>query len=202
MPQAAIERVESTQQGDEFDAAADESGGYDVSTASRLVIWEGAWQLIQARPWGIGLNHFKREIGQVVPQYKGKDAHNFYVLITTEAGVVAPVVLLLLLIGLYRLGRSVEKLDDSEESKVLGVGFSMTVVAVALGNMYGSRFLDGDVMANFWIFSGIVARYRTLLVEARAVQPARDDAAALPPYAAALPARQRGDRGVVMQERR
>jgi hypothetical protein len=197
VPESAIERVESTQQGDEFDAAAREGVSVDESTASRLIIWEGALELIQSRPWGIGLNHFKRTIGEVVPQYSGKDAHNFYVLITTEAGVVAPFVLLPLLWGLYRLGRRVETLDGGEEAKVLGVGFSMSVVAVALSNIYGSRFLDGDVMANFWIFSGIVARYSTLLSGAAQLAPTHDGAAALRLQAA----QRRGESGVVVQER-
>jgi len=36
------------------------------------------------------------------------------------------------------------------------------VVALMLGNIYGSRFLDGDVMGNFWILSGLLAKYVVL----------------------------------------
>jgi O-antigen ligase len=180
-PETAVERLQSTTQSEDggghaapragAEPAAGE-GAYDESTESRFIIWEGAAQLIAERPWGIGLNHFKREIGAYVPTYRNMDAHNFYVLITTEAGLLGPVATLTLIFGLWRLGRRVEKVDASDESKLLGVGFTMSVIAVALGNVYGSRFLDGDVMGNFWILAGIVARYHALAKQASAAPQA------------------------------
>lgn len=170
-PESAVARVQMTAQ-DPYEPPSASSGSdpdaeaaYDESTESRLVIWEGAAQMISERPWGIGLNHFKREIGTHVPRYRNMDAHNFYVLITAEAGLLGPVATLALILGLLRLGRRVEKLDAGDESKLLGVGFTMSVVAVILGNVYGSRFLDGDVMGNFWILAGLVARYHSLVKE-------------------------------------
>lgn len=170
IPDSAVARIEMTTRSDSSVASADvnpTAGKYDESTESRLVIWEGASQLISSRPWGIGLNHFKREMGAYVITHAGMDAHNFYVLLTTETGLIGPIALLLLLAALYRLGRSVEKLDDTEESKILGIGFSTSVIAVAMSNIYGSRFLEGDVMGNFWIVAALVARYRSLVLESR-----------------------------------
>lgn len=174
-PESAVARIQMTTQ--EEDASAthrppegssvlgDEAGSYDESTESRFIIWEGAAQLISERPWGIGLNHFKREIGAYVPRYRNMDAHNFYVLITTEAGLIGPLATLLLIFALWRLARRVEKVDASDESKVLGIGLGMSVVAVLFGNIYGSRFLDGDVMGNFWILAALAARYHSLVKE-------------------------------------
>ncbi|PPE69156.1 O-antigen ligase family protein [Caldimonas thermodepolymerans] len=198
-PETAVERVRSTTQ-QEADRPprpdAEREQAFDESTESRFIIWSGAAQLFLERPWGIGLNHFKREIGAYVPQYRNMDAHNFYVLINTEAGFLGPVATLVLLFSLWRLGRRVEKVDDSPESRVLGVGFSMAVVAVVFGNIYGSRFLDGDVMGNFWILAGIVARYYTLVRETQA-EAARATApsAASPSRASAPPAWEAGSAG-------
>jgi hypothetical protein len=129
---------------------------YDESTESRFILWEGAWEIIQQNPLGIGL---ARTIGDhVPPQLAGKDAHNFYVLLTTEAGVLAPPFLVALLISLLWLGQRLAQLKGDDEARALGVGFVMATLAVVLGNIYGSRFLDGDVMGNYWIYAGLAAR--------------------------------------------
>lgn len=166
-PETAVARLESTTQGEQASGSAppkegEPEGKYDESTESRFIIWEGAAQLIAERPWGIGLNHFKREIGTYAPRYKGMDAHNNYVLFTTEAGMLGAASMLTLLIGLILLGRRVEKHDDSDYARILGVGFTTSAVAVCLGNVYGSRFFDGDVMGNFWILTALAARYSVL----------------------------------------
>lgn len=167
-PDSVVDRLQSTKQEEDAPAKPVEGAGegkYDESTESRFVIWAAAGELIAGRPLGIGLNHFKREIGTYAPRYQGMDAHNNYVLITTEAGILGPVAMVVMLIGLLALGRRVEKLNDSVEAKVLGVGFTGAVIAVMMGNIYGSRFFDPDVMGNFWILAALVARYCTLQKE-------------------------------------
>jgi O-antigen ligase len=168
-PETAVARLESTTQGEQTTSSSaappkegEPEGKYDESTESRFIIWEGAAQLIAGRPWGIGLNHFKREIGTYAPRYRGMDAHNHYVLFTTEAGLLGTASMVTLLIGLILLGRRVEKHDDSEDARILGVGFTISAVAVCLGNIYGSRFFDGDVMGNFWALAALAARYSVL----------------------------------------
>ncbi|WP_082568768.1 O-antigen ligase [Rhizobacter sp. Root1221] len=170
-PDTVVERIMSTEQKEAPPAASAAAEGgagegkYDESTESRFIIWAAAGELISERPWGIGLNHFKREIGTYAPRYKNMDAHNNYVLITTEAGLLGPVALLIMLGSMFFLGRRTERINGSVEAKVLGVGFTVSVVAVAMGNIYGSRFFDGDVMGNFWILAALVARYGTLQKE-------------------------------------
>lgn len=145
-----------------------------IATASdqRYLIWSGAQKMIERAPWGIGLNHFARDIGNYAPAAAGQDANGYYVLCTTEDGLLAPVAMLVLLWGLFKLGRSVERIDDSPQSKVYGVGLWLMVITVAMVNLYGSRFVDGNLMTNFWIFAGMVARYRALRQPAPA-QPRR-----------------------------
>ncbi|MBW4049170.1 MAG: hypothetical protein HIU89_14955 [Proteobacteria bacterium] len=134
----------------------------------RFLIWSAAGKLIEGAPWGIGLNHFTRDIGRYAPAAAFQDANNYYVLCATEDGVLAPVAMLVLLWGLYRLGRSVRKLDDSPESQVYGLGLELCTLVIVLVNLYGSRFVDGNLMSNFWIFAGFTARYRSILLASRA----------------------------------
>lgn len=160
VPQTVLDRIEMTEQ---LDARGDQQ--LDASTESRFLLWEGAWQLMQGRPWGIGLNHFKREIGNV-SELRETDAHNHFILMATETGFVGLVALVILIIGLLRLGWKLRQRDDAE-SQLLGTGFMFATLAMALGNIYGSRFLDGDVMGNFWILAALVARYMRLHDEQR-----------------------------------
>ena len=133
-------------------------------TESRFVLWEGAWQLMQGNPFGLGLNHFKREIGSV-SDLREMDAHNHFVLIATETGFIGLAAMLLIIFGLFRLGGKLRREAPEEEAQLLGTSLMFAVIAMALGNVYGSRFLDGDVMGNFWILAALVARYRTLREE-------------------------------------
>jgi hypothetical protein len=131
---------------------------FDASTESRFTLWAGAWELIKGRPWGVGLNRFKREIGPFVPiSMAGKDAHNAYVLLAAEASLLAPIVLLVLIAACLAMGMRLSKLQG-EAAKVMGNGLIFATLAAALGSLYGSRLFDGEVMGNFWIFLALSAR--------------------------------------------
>lgn len=158
VPQPVLDRIEMTEQLDERGETQ-----LDSSTESRFIVWEGAWQLMQDRPWGIGLNHFKREIG-FVSDLREIDAHNHFVLMATETGFVGLAAMCWLIVGLAGLGWRLRR-DGADEAQLLGTGFLFAVLAMVLGNLYGSRFLDGDVMGNFWILAALVARYTTLRAE-------------------------------------
>lgn len=136
----------------------------DTSTESRFIIWTGAAEIFARHPWGIGLNHFPRKIGEYAPDYAGYDAHDYFVLTTTENGFVAPIILVALLVGLFRMGRRLEKSgrDDDPQARFYGLILWLGTLAVVMVNIYGSRFVDGNLMSNFWIFAGMAARYLQL----------------------------------------
>lgn len=162
VPSSVLERINMTTE----QAAADDDQKYDASTESRFLFWEGAKQMIVERPWGIGLNHFKREMGNYVEGFSHMDAHNGYVLVTTEAGLLGSIALIWLLIGCVGLGLKVERLGG-EDARLLGGAYAVSALAVMLSNLFGSRLFDGEVMGNFWILSALTARYYTLQLESR-----------------------------------
>lgn len=169
LPDAVIQRIDMTVKTKDSMpgvVAAPLNKELDTSTESRFIIWSGAAQIIAHNPWGIGLNHFGRNIGIYAPAYAHYDAHNYFVLTTTENGFLAPVALLLLLLGLFRIGRSVEKLNGGADAKVYGTALWLGVLAVIMVNIYGSRFVDGNLMSNFWILAGLVARYHVIQMRA------------------------------------
>lgn len=168
LPESVTERVEETEQ-------TTQAGGekLDESTASRFDIWAGAVEMWQDNPMGVGLGRFKSYIGRYAPEYALMDAHNYYVLVLAELGVLGLVALAWLLWRMLRLAGKVRRATAhiSAEAKALGIGFSVTVVAMALGNLYGSPFAEGAVMANFWILCGLMEHY-ALQKQQRSVAPA------------------------------
>lgn len=159
LPDSVSQRVQETQQ-----QSATGEAQYDTSAASRFVIWKGAAQMWQDHPLGVGMNRFKYHIGKYSPAYTGYDAHNFYVLTIAEFGPLGLGVLGWLFWRFWRLTRKVERSvpEADSEARSLAFGFTLAVLAMALGNMYGSRIFSGTMMADFWILCGLMERYAAL----------------------------------------
>jgi O-antigen ligase len=166
LPSGAFERVQETQQVDEF-------GQEDVddSTASRWDIWGGAVVMWSESPIGVGANRFKGLIGDY-SNYPGKDAHNYYVLTLAEAGLQGLLALLLLVFALWRLGCRLVREARDHEALTLAHGFRIAVLAMALGNIYGSPFSEGTVMGIFWALAALVERQSQLRAASAPVQTA------------------------------
>lgn len=159
LPESVTQRVAETEQEDSVGAEQ-----LDVSTASRFEIWTGAMEMWSEHPAGVGLNRFKRHIGNYVPRYAGYDAHSMYVLMLAECGPLGLAALFYLLWRLLAMGvgfvRAVP--GNDAEAKALSLGFILVVVSTALGNVYGSPFFEGAVMANFWALCGLMEHYVAL----------------------------------------
>jgi O-antigen ligase len=166
LPESVTQRVAETRQ---HDAAGGEE--LDESTASRWEIWTGAFDMWLENPLGVGLNRFKNEIGNY-SRYKHFDAHNFYVLTLAELGPQGLFALLLLMSALFSLSAFMrrEAPPDDPEARALAIGFTVTTLCMAAGNLYGSPFLEGSVMADYWILAGLLERYFGLRKAASVVQ--------------------------------
>jgi O-antigen ligase len=116
--------------------------------------------MLKEHPLGVGLFRFRDNIGNY-SKYKHIDAHNFYVLTAAEMGPQGLVCLIILLVGMVRLGgflrRNAPK--DDPERTALALGFSVMTICVMLGNIYGSPFLEGAIMGPYWAMAGLLERY-------------------------------------------
>jgi O-antigen ligase len=159
LPQSVTQRVAETEQRNE--AGVEE---LDMSTASRFEIWDGAMRMWQDHPLGVGLRRFPQYIGRY-SRFAGFDAHNYYVLTLAELGPLGLGALLWLLWRTLRLANRVRRTAGplNPEAKALGIGFTVTIIAMAMGNLYGSPFAEGSVMANFWILCGLMEHYTAQL---------------------------------------
>jgi len=158
LPDSVTERVAATEHYDAVGAVK-----LDDSTESRFEIWSGAWDMWKEHPFGVGLNRFSKHIGDYSP-HANRDAHSIYVLALAELGPLGLLALLWLLWRLLRLALAMRGAasEMDAEAQALGIGFVVMILAMALGNVYGSPFIEGLVMANFWILCGLVEHYVVL----------------------------------------
>lgn len=158
LPDAVVDRVIATEQYDGVGAAR-----LDESTESRFRIWAGAWKMWKDHPAGVGLNRFPHHIGNYSDDAT-RDAHSIYVLMLAECGPLGVLAVLWLLWRLLRLALATRWSGGPEdvEARALGIGFTVAILAMALGNVYGSPLLDGLVMGNFWILCGLLEHYALL----------------------------------------
>src|SRR5436190_1434868 len=146
LPDSVFQRVEETKQTNQ---RGEEQ--VDESTSGRWELWAGAMSMFASNPLGVGLNRFKKEIGNYSP-HKGFDAHNFYVLTLAECGPFGIISLLYLIYSCFVLGRFLRHNTDPEEPELMAltIGFSVCTLNMALGGIYGSPTLEGSVMTPYW----------------------------------------------------
>ena len=171
LPDAATQRVEETSQNNKA------HGDVDVSTASRWEIWSAGMGMFREHPLGVGFHKFSYEIGNYASQYKGYDAHNFYVLTLCENGPQCLLAFLFVIFTLFRVAAFVRKNmpPDDPEGRALGYGFTIATLCMAIGGLYGSPTFEGAVMGPYWALCGLLERYTHLkMMEANKIV---DDAA-------------------------
>lgn len=158
LPDGVVQRVLETRQVDATGTAS-----YDPSTTSRLKIWQGALAMLADHPWGVGPGRFTHYIGAYTGR-PGIDAHNGFLLVLAECGPLGLAMLLWLFWRLWTLaGRLRREVGpDQPEARAFAIGFTLSVVSIALGNLYGSPFMTVELMANFWILCGLVERYHII----------------------------------------
>lgn len=178
LPESVVDRVAVTEQYDAVGAVQ-----LDDSTESRFEIWAGAWKMWKEHPAGVGLNRFSKYIGDY-STHPARDAHSIYVLTLAEYGPLGLLALLWLLWRLLKLSLALRNSAprSDPETTTLGLGLLIAILAMALGNVYGSPFLDGLVMANFWILCGLVEHYIALKRYAVGVASPAQTAAAVNRY--------------------
>ncbi|WP_457097806.1 O-antigen ligase family protein [Lysobacter sp. P5_B9] len=177
LPSSVVERVQETQQVDATGAVT-----LDASTSSRFVIWNGTMNMLRDHPAGVGLGRFDRHIGDYTPYGRPKDAHNGFVLTLAECGPLGLLALLWVFWRLWRLSRWLRRSPGAAkpELRTFELGFTLAVISMALGNMYGSPFFDSVIMANFWVLCGLMERYGRIKAHSAALSAEASEPTTVP----------------------
>jgi len=143
------------------------SSSLDASAASRLTIMRAGWIRVTDEPlsmfFGVGMGKFSLEMTKVRDPHVGfVDAHNQWLLILVENGIIAlisfwAVLLILVSKALYIYFKTKDKLF-----KVFAAGFVGGITAMYFGNFVGSRMNSNEVILLFWILSACLMRLRSI----------------------------------------
>jgi O-antigen ligase len=128
------------------------------STAERLVLLETSWNMIKTKPlFGLGLNTYSH----FFPQFKPDTypalmyAHNGYVQMATEAGLVGVTLYLLFIGGLITTALKGIMRNEFLFDKNIQLAFIAAVVAVLLNCFFESVFQSSQLRTLLWLFLGV-----------------------------------------------
>jgi len=137
----------------------------NYSNATRLRVWENTFRMISDRPFfGVGIGNFK----VVYPAYRSMaeyqatgsgirytKAHNEYLQIWSELGIIGFIVFIWILFNLFRICRQLwlQAWDDCLHWMTLGLIGSIT--ATAVGAIFSSSLRVSTVAMSFWLVAGL-----------------------------------------------
>lgn len=145
-----------------------QGGPLDISSVSRLTLFQTAWQSIGRHPQGIGWGNF----ATIVPPGAVTDlhdqayhlyAHNFVLEVGAEGGVVALAGLAVLAAAVFRAGWA-----NGSEPTMAGL---IALLAYAVVNAMTSSDINGNILV--WVFAGIVLAGSQRRVTTEKPQPKR-----------------------------
>ena len=130
------------------------------SVSDRFFMWGTGWEIFKAHPIiGNGLNTFFREFMKYRnDEWKGKKgayAHNCYLQMAADTGVVGLAGFLFLIAAYFvNIGRSLRRIKDRLYSSVL-LGISMGVLAFLVLGFFDTNLYSLNLATLFWASIGI-----------------------------------------------
>jgi O-antigen ligase len=145
----------------------------DKSSATRLVIWRGAVEMIKAHPiLGVGLGRFGELITNYARLDHARDAHNAYLITAAEMGLPALSLFLATLAYLVWVANRVYRRHPERFVRATALGLLGGLSGLAMANMFGSRINAPEVASYIWILAALIAR-ADLELKARPRHPSR-----------------------------
>jgi hypothetical protein len=148
LPKSLVDRLSQTTS----DAGNTEE--LDKSSQTRLVLWNAAIDMSLESPiLGKGFNAFP-ELKDQYTEYSvvESDNHNMYLYISSQMGIPALLLFVLMLVRMAWQGMKLYRQHDEDFARVIGMGAFIMVCGLAVVNMFGSRMTDLAVSAYFWIY--------------------------------------------------
>lgn len=125
----------------------------------RVHVWGLAWQMIRDRPLlGQGLGNYKLLYNGEVPQYDYiAHAHNFWLMIGSEAGVPA-MILFTLIVGMiwYRGLRALLTIRKFPHHYALLMGYHLCFLGITLFSLFDITLTEARVNFLAWLSLGVV----------------------------------------------
>ncbi|HET9932077.1 MAG TPA: O-antigen ligase family protein [Polyangiaceae bacterium] len=159
LPESVVARMSQTAAQPASDIGGEK---LDNSSQTRLILWKAALTMTAYSPvfgWGFRtFPHFKGDFTET--QVHESDNHNMYLYLSSQMGVPAVVLLLLIFWRLYSAGVFVFRRNTDPFTRVIGMSAAAMAAAAFLVNMFGSRMVDICVTVHIWIMLAIIANLR------------------------------------------
>lgn len=123
----------------------------DVTIGERLELWKLAWQITQEHPWlgnGVNMFHHKIAAAGVHLEYGLKYAHNCYLQMWSEVGLLG------LLAFLAPLGFLFRPVKTGHPDPLLGSALQTGLIAFVIQAFFDTNFYGLETSVLFWIFWG------------------------------------------------
>lgn len=153
MPQSMTARLGQT-------AGEAESGEeLDKSSETRIVLWNAAIAMTLERPV---LGHGFASFPMLKSRYteipvEESDNHNMFLYISSQMGIPALVVFLILIWRTYMCGARLYRSSTNPFDKSIGLGAVAIAGAIIGVNMFGSRMVDIAVSGYYWTYLAALA---------------------------------------------
>ena len=132
----------------------------DFTTVSRLAIWGGAFTVFARSPvWGTGFGNFRTLLGGLLglPEGWAGDAHNLYLELLAETGIVGFVAFSFLILAALRLAFRLYREPENQVGKIIGVAVFAAIVGVLVHGTVDYIFhTTPQVAALFFLVLGLL----------------------------------------------
>lgn len=152
MPNSLRSRMNQTSQNDGLEKKMDKSSEH------RLILWQAAIKMTAESPLiGKGFKAFRyHKSNYTETPVIESDTHNMYLYVSSQMGIPALVLFVLILMKLFFDGRHLYIYSADSTGKMIGLSASSMSAGVALVNMFGSRMINIEVCGYVWIMIVVV----------------------------------------------
>lgn len=136
----------------------------DKSSLKRIEAWKGGLAMIKENLLvGVGYGLFPVLLPYYSSAAGSMDAHNTYILLAAEMGIIALFVFLLILWIIFVNTRKLYVKTREKFFKALALGFLGCLGGVFVANIFGGRLDAQEVSSYFWILAALI--FRALYIE-------------------------------------
>lgn len=135
-----------------------------ISIRTRWMLLAAGLEMAKENIWfGQGWGMFPFRIGDYNPDLRRATAHNIWLQIICEMGLLAVVSLLAMLVLLFRAGVYVFRREQDPMLKGMTLGFLAAIPAIVAANLTGNRLDAEELMFPFWILAAGVLKLKDII---------------------------------------
>ncbi|MGE4157577.1 MAG: O-antigen ligase family protein [Planctomycetota bacterium] len=159
-----------------FVAPAGQEGEMDLdqSAMSRWYIVQAGITRVRedatALMFGVGIGRFPYEILGRHPKVMFVDAHNQWLLILVECGIIALLSLWLIMAICALIAMRVYWITDDPVHRVIAIGYLAGLTGIFISNFFGSRMNSNEIILLHWIMTAVVLKLDVMERERRYLQ--------------------------------